>query len=489
MRLFAGAAVAACSGLPALAQTPAPAQPAAAAQPAPPINLEAEVVSRNAAGVLTAQGEVEGRYKDRSLRARQLSYDQTNQVISGQDVTIVDDLGNAEWARSMTFNQDLNSGVAQGFAAQQGQAKFAADSAIRYSENLNELNRAIFTPCDICRQDGSAKEPTWSVSADQIVQDRDKKLVFYRNAVIRVKGVPIFWTPLFWHADPQADYVSGLLAPRFQQTRRRGFSYEQPYLWAISPYQDLVLSPQFNTEVAPFLNGEWRKRFYSGSIDARFGYTSEQDFNSAGVKFGPERNKAYVLASGVFKPTDDWTWGFSAEHVDDKLLFDQYSIRQIYRTRGIFLSDDRRLLSQVYAVRQDQRSYLSVAMLSFQSIRPLVNLPPNAFGIRPFEDEETLPDVAPLIEGRYEPQAPILGGRLRLRGGGVFLTRKEAPLPSGLGSGQPGIDSGRATAEADWRSSITFSSGLRMEPFADVRGDYYRVTDLTPNTETTSRLL
>jgi LPS-assembly protein len=488
-RLFAGAAAAACSALPAMAQTPAATAPVTSAQPPSPINLEAEVVSRSPQGVVTAEGQVEGRYKDRSLRARELSYDEANHVISGRDVTIVDDLGNAEWARSMTFNEDLNSGVAQGFAAQQGQAKFAADSAIRYSQNLNELNRAIFTPCDICRQDGSPKEPTWSVSADQIVQDRDKKLVFYRNAVIRVKGVPIFWTPLFWHADPQADYVSGLLAPRFQQTRRRGFSYEQPYLWAISPYQDLVLSPQFNTEVAPFLNGEWRKRFYSGMIDARFGYTYDQDFNSGGLKFGDDRTKAYVLASGAFKPDSDWTWGFSAERVQDKLLFDEYSIRQIYRTRGIFLSDDRRLLSQLYAVRQDQRSYLSVAMLSFQSLRPLVNLPANAFGIRPFEDDDTLPEVAPLIEGRYEPQGPILGGRLRLRGGGVLLTRKESTLANGLGSGQPGIDSGRATLEADWRSSMTFSSGLRVEPFADVRGDYYRVTDLTAQTDTTSRFL
>jgi LPS-assembly protein len=487
VRLLCGAALAACSSAPALAQ-PAAAPAAQPAQQNAPINLEAETLRRNDQGVMTAEGDVEGRYMDRSLRARQLTYDQPNHVISGQDVTIVDDLGNAEWARSMTFNEDLNSGVARGFFAQEGQAKFAADSAIRYNQNLNQLSRAIFTPCDICREDGAPKNPTWSVSADEIVQDHDRKIVYYRNAIIDVKGVPVLWLPVFWHADPQADYVSGLLAPRFQQTRRRGFSYEQPYLWAISPYSDLVLSPQFNTEVTPFLNGEYRKRFYSGMIDARFGYTYDQDFNTAGVKFGDDRSKAYVLASGKFKPTQDWTWGFSAEHVQDKLLFDQYSIRQIYQTRGIYLSDDRRLLSQLYAVRQDQNSYVSVAMLSFQSLRPLINLPTNAFGIRPFEDDNTLPQVAPLIEGRYEPKDPVLGGRLRLRGGGVFLTRKDSSVVNGA----PGVDSGRATVEADWRSSYTSSAGLRVEPFADLRGDYYRVSDLTPSTQdtqTTSRFL
>jgi LPS-assembly protein len=487
-RLLAGGAIALCCAPVAIAQTPGqPANPPPAAPSSRegPINLESDVMARSKEGVVTAEGNVEGRYLDRSLRARSLAFDPNAHVISGQDVTIVDDFGNAEFARSMTFNEDLKSGVASGFAARQGQAKFAAASAIRHSENLNELNRAIFTPCEICAADGTPKQPTWSVSAEQIVQDRDKKLVYYRNALIRVKGVPVFWTPVFWHADPQADRASGLLAPHFQQTRRRGISYEQPVLWAISPYQDLVLSPQLNTEVEPFLNGEWRKRFYSGIIDARFGFTNEQDFNTAGVKFDEERNKGYILASGLFKPADDWTWGFSAERVQDKLVFDQYSIRQVYRSRGIFLSDDRRLLSQLYAVRQNERSYLSVAMLSFQSLRPLVNLPANAFGIHPFEDDDTLPQVAPLIEGRYEPENPILGGRLRLRGGGVLLTRQDSPTNAGA----PGIDSGRATVEGDWRASMTFSSGLRIEPFADVRGDYYRVTDMAADARTTSRLL
>lgn len=479
-RLFAGVAICACSGLPVLAQTAKPAP-----QQNPPINLEAEILRRNDQGVLTAEGQVEGRYQDRSLRAQRLTYDPVNHVISGENVIIVDDLGNAEFSKTMTFSEDLTSGVAQGFAAQEGQAKFAAASAIRYNENLNTLSRAIFTPCEICAADGSAKEPTWSVAADEIIQDHDRKIVYYQNALIRVKGVPVFWTPLFWHADPQADRVSGLLAPHFQQTRRRGFSYEQPVLWSISPYQDLVLSPQLNSKVSPFLNGEWRKRLYSGSIDARFGYTFDQDFNTAGVKFGDNRSKAYLLASGRFKPADEWTWGFSAEHVQDKLLFDQYSIRQIYQTRGIYLSDDRRLLSQAYVVRQDQRSYLSVALLTFQSLRPLVNLSANAFGIRPFENDETLPKVAPLVEGRFEPQGPVLGGRLRLRGGGVYVSTKDSPTIAGA----DGIDSGRFTGEADWRSSLTFTTGMRVEPFVDVRADYYRVTDLTPGTQTTSRLL
>ncbi|CAN5148556.1 LPS-assembly protein LptD [soil metagenome] len=480
-RLFSGVAALACSGGMALAQTPAP--PAAAA-PSDSFNIEAKSVEYDKDGVVIAKGDVEGRYLDRTLRGDQVTFDKNNRLIDARgNVQIIDSEGNAEFAHSITMDQDMRAGVAIGFSARQGQAKFAAASAIKLNENLNELNMAIFTLCDICLENGDPKTPTWSVSADQIVQDHDRKLVYYRNATIRMKGVPVFWSPIFWHADPEAERVSGFLSPRFQQTRRRGLSYEQPYLWSISPYQDLVIDPQFNTEVNPFLNLNWRKRFYSGGIDARVGYTHDQDFNTQGAPVGPDRNKAYILASGEFKPFENWDWGFTAERAQDKFLFDQYSIRDIYKNRGAFLSDDRRLLSQLYAARQTQRAYLSIAALSFQSLRPLLSVTPNAFGIRPFEDDDTLPIIAPLIEGRYEPEGPILGGRLRLRGGGVVLARSESPSTPGAA----GIDSSRATVEGDWRRAFTLAAGVRIEPFADARGDYYRVDDQTAKSTTTSR--
>src|SRR5689334_21085185 len=128
-RMMAGGAMALCCGPVALAQTPpaSPSAPVAADSGREgPVNLESDLLRRTQEGVVTAEGNVEGRYMDRSLCARTLSFDAANHVISGEDVTIVDDLGNAEFARSMTFNEDLNSGVATGFAASQGQAKFAA---------------------------------------------------------------------------------------------------------------------------------------------------------------------------------------------------------------------------------------------------------------------------------------------------------------------------------------------------------------------------
>ena len=100
--------------------------------------------------------------------------------------------------------------------------------------------------------------------------------------MIEVRGVPIFYVPVLVNADPAVKRKSGLLIPDINISSLRGLSYEQPYLQVISPSADLIVSPQINTKVNPFLNVDWRKRFYDGAIDVRAGYTYEQDFNSEG---------------------------------------------------------------------------------------------------------------------------------------------------------------------------------------------------------------
>ncbi len=87
-----------------------------------------------------------------------------------------------------------------------------------------------------------------------------------------------------------------------------------------------------------------------------------------------------------------------------------------------------------------------------------------------------MPVVAPLIEARWSPEGPVLGGRLRFTGSAVVLQRDQDPIDPL----QPGVDSRRATAEADWRGAYTVGPGLRLEPFGDGRFDLYSVSDL-PN--------
>jgi LPS-assembly protein len=427
--------------------------------------LEADTVSRDEEkGLTVARGDVRARFQGRTLTADEVTFEASTRLIRARgNVRIINPDRTAQFAQEIVLDQSLSVGAAAGFAVRsEGQVKMAAASAVRRSETLNELNQAIYTPCEICAKNGDPKTPSWSIQAEKITQDRTNQVVSYRNAVIRVRGTPVLFIPVFWHPDPQAERRSGFLTPALQTSGRRGLSYEQPYVHVFSPSADLTISPQINSQVAPFLNAHYRQRFRTGAIDVRGGFTYDRDFDGDGDSFGDPTARSYILASGAFALTPEWKWGFSAERTSDTLLFEKYDIGDVYVARGPFVPDDRRLISQVYATRQTATSWFSAGAFSIQ-------------GLRPEDDDRTFPQVGPFVEGRFEPFPDLAGGRLRIRASGVVLTRDAAPSsPAGV----PGLDSRRATFEGDWRRTSTSLGGIRVTAFGNLRMDGYSLGDV-----------
>ena len=238
-----------------------------------------------------------------------------------------------------------------------------------------------------------------------------------------------------------------------------------------SPSADLTISPQISTKANPFLNLWYREAFNNGVLDVRAGYTHEADLDPKGNRFGDDTNRSYVLARGSFKLSDDWVAGFTAERTSDPLIFDKYDIGRVYEARGPYLADDHRLISQAYAIRQDDQSYFSVATFSIQ-------------GLRPGDNNRTFPVIAPIVDTRYEDPNDILGGRLRLTASAVSLTRDQSPDQQQ--SKLPGRDSQRVSTGLDGRRIYTSDAGLRVETFVDVRLDGYHISDVVKGLTATS---
>jgi LPS-assembly protein len=231
---------------------------------------------------------------------------------------------------------------------------------------------------------------------------------------------------------------------------------------------DVIISPQINTNVNPFLNAEIHKRFYSGDVDLRFGYTYERDLEGNGTKFGDLTSRSYILGRGAFRVDDNWLLGFTAEQASDRLIFDKYDVGNVFLSRGPFVADDRRLISQLFAIRQDERSYFQSGVMQVQGLRASLTVPGE------LENNRVIPVIAPLIEERFDPDWTVLGGRIRALGSAVALTRSQAIENPAL----PGIDSRRVTAQAEWRRSFILPVGLRIDPFLQVRADGYSLSDV-----------
>lgn len=450
-------------GAPAFAQppAPAPAPTSPAEEEDEDIILQADTVEEDAGtSVVTASGNVEIRVGERTLKADRVVYDRMNQTVRAQgNVQIMDGTGQIQFSDEIEADEDFRNGFATRFSARLGQQGLVtSSSAVRTDGTMNSLEQVVFTNCPMCQE--KDYEPSWALRARRATLDQEEQMITYQDAVLEVKGVPILYVPWFAHPDPNSERRSGLLIPDAGVSSKLGAFYEQPYLWVISPSEDLVIAPTVASNVAPLVNLEWRKRFFSGFIQAEGSFTKEQEFDSDGNTFGDNTWRSHLFAAGRFNIDKDWQWGFGIERQTDDLYDKRYGISGEDDLRGLIASQPRQLLSQLYATGQQPDFYFEAGAFLFQ-------------GLRASDDDAQIPEVVPAI---FAQKVFDFGtnGQLATDFSAVGLMRDTLTT---LPNGTPVLDSARATTSAEWGSQYIFGPGVVVEPFASARGDAYYIDD------------
>lgn len=411
---------------------------------------------------LVAEGNVEALYQGRILRADKLIYNRTtDKVRAVGNVVIIDTDGSQQFADEVEVDSRLADGYAIGFSARLEEgATVVANSAIRQENGINALDQVVYTACPVCEED---KTPTWSLRARRAVLDQQSQMISYRDAVLEVAGVPVFYFPYLAHPDPTSDRRSGLLIPSAGNSSKLGWFYQQPYYWALSEHSDLTISPMISENVNPMIELDYRKRFYSGAVNFNTSFTYESDFDSDGVKIGEEKFRGHVYGNGLFAINSEWKWGFGVEHQTDDLYDRRYDLQGQDKERGIYASQPRRLLSQLFAVGQGDSYYTDVALLKFQ-------------GLREGDDDGELPTATPVFFGeKYWDLGEF---------GFASVNASSAILSRDLG-----VDSRRVSVGADWSDLNILPGGFTFEPFAEIRGDYYALDEDVSGEDHASRIV
>jgi LPS-assembly protein len=468
--LLSAAVVALTAGMSSHAQTPSPTPsatpvPPPAAASKPDVIVHADTIDQDKTSqIVTAQGNVEVRVGTRMLLADKVIYDRDKQTLRAQgNVQITDTTGATEFADEIEVDQDFTNGFATRFSTRmpgKSPGTATASSAVRSDSTRNALDQVIFTTCEVCEAEGTA--PTWTLRARHAVQNQDTQMITYQDAVLEVKGVPILYLPYFAHPDPTSERRSGLLVPSVGLSSKLGAFYQQPYYWAISPSQDLTISPMLSSQVNPLLELSYRKRFFSGYVQLAGSVTDEQEFDSHGDKFGDKTWRSHLYGGGLFAINQDWRWGFGVERQSDDLYDRRYDIKGA-TDRGLFTSQPRQLVSQLFTTGQTESFYAEIAAASVQ-------------GLRASDIAAQTPTVAPTIfaEKVYDLGA---AGLVSADFSAVSLNRDQRQL---LPNGQSAMDSARATASVNWDAQYIAGPGVVVEPFVMGRGDAYRIDDGVP---------
>lgn len=206
-------------------------------------------------GVSTFAGNVELVRDDNALRTDRLTYDEPNDI--------VDALGNTRlWSGSMFWQgEHANLNMTKDEAKLERGNYRLTDSRGRgdarliehdMQRDVSKLKEVSYTTCpDV---DG---QPSWKLSAGKLFLDHHEEWGSARNVVLRVKGVPILYTPYI--SFPLSDRrKTGLLPPTFGSTRDSGFDITTPFYWNIAPNYDATLFPRYLGNRGLMLGAEGR---------------------------------------------------------------------------------------------------------------------------------------------------------------------------------------------------------------------------------------
>ncbi len=234
-----------------------------------PAFIEADAMSYDQkTGIVIAEGHVEIIQSGRMLLADKVVYNQkTNQVDAFGDISLLESDGTTLFAEEVELRDGLKEGVIKYFSARmEKDAVFVADSATRVVGNKTILERAVYSPCPVCKEDAGG-EPMWQIKSRKVTIDEDEQRVEHNHTFFEVYGLPVLYSPYFSHATPGADRKSGFLLPSYGSRSGLGEFIEVPYYYNIAPERDATVNVQYFTDVDPVLSAEYRALTDTGAYE------------------------------------------------------------------------------------------------------------------------------------------------------------------------------------------------------------------------------
>ena len=139
---------------------------------------------------------------------------------------------------------------------------------------ITTINKGVFTSCkknDDC--------PPWTIQADKIIYDENKKQINYDNAIVKIYDIPVLYFPKFFHPGPSVKRQSGFLVPHINNSNILGSSLQIPYFYVLSDNKDFTFKPTLFDKNIFMLQNEYRqqnkKSFFITDLNIVDGYKSK----------------------------------------------------------------------------------------------------------------------------------------------------------------------------------------------------------------------
>ncbi|HML09310.1 MAG TPA: LPS assembly protein LptD [Stellaceae bacterium] len=416
-----------------------------------PITFQADEVQYDDQLALTiAKGHVEIAQGLQILLADVVTYNQRSDTVTASGhVSLMTPDGTVLFSDFMELRSGMNDVFANDVRMLMAdRSRLAANAARRTNGNHTDLRRAVYSPCDLCKDDPTAP-PAWQLKAREMSDDKELQRLEFRDATMELDGIPVFYTPYMSTPDPSVKRADGFLMPTFGGSSQLGFHIATPYYMTLGPSADVTLIPRFTTEAGTVVAADYRQRFSNGYLED----LSSINYSNVGTSIAgvndpnaiPGAVRWHVNAFGDFDLDDTYRTGFQVQRVSDQTYLQRFSFTQPLMGTEV---------TRAYLEGFPENGSLDVNAYMFEPLTPGLG-------------DSTQPIVLPVINRNWIFQPDLIGGNAKLNANLLDIVR------------EVGTNTRRLSLGGEWDRIFYDGIGGEYKFQFSVRGDAYSVDSLS----------
>jgi LPS-assembly protein len=136
------------------------------------------------------------------------------------------------------------------FGTQEPDAYFYGDTIEKLGPKTYRITRGGFTTC-------VQPTPRWEMVSGSVTMTLDEHALL-KNTVLKVKGVPMMYLPIFYYPINKEDRATGFLIPTYGATTLKGQTLSNAFFWAINRSHDATFYHDFMSKTGQQFGTEYR---------------------------------------------------------------------------------------------------------------------------------------------------------------------------------------------------------------------------------------
>jgi len=405
----------------------------------PPTNLTANnIVHDSLTGNLEASGEVIIIQGHLTLKTDKLIYNaSTDSIIVAGSLRIYDSIKNeVTYATYGELSADMKNGLLNSARIIQKQKlQITAAKIQKEGGRYTIMNKAVSSYCKICKESST---PLWEIRSRKVIADSVREKIVYEDAVFRLMGIPVLYTPYVSIPSSNVKRATGFLKPTYIFDDKNGLKVFTPYFITLGDHADVLLTPWINSEGIKTVVARFRQKLHFGGTTLNHASTVD-------------KNSKYRWYFFLDQNINKMPYGFSA-NLKLKKVSDN-----TYRSSYGFGSEDR-LRNSFSTYRTKKKQHIETNFIHYETLRTT-------------ETNRTIPNTIIDAELNQRLTPNYVGGILDIKVDTRGSYREESTDNSDGSSRDVVRLSGLATWQRDW----SVGNGLIAGISSQIRSDSYRV--------------